>query len=147
MARLDHSHGSDGVSQVDLEVITRFKLGVRLEPSPVTARLLSAVDRVASNSHFDITVTSGAEAHPPDDVHTLGMALDIRTHDFDEEQKKDVLRAILWELADEPPEDVSTRNNAWLALETDEWFAMLEDFGMPNEHMHVARRKSAIPFG
>jgi len=144
VAGADYSDGGHGFAEVDLEVITRFKLGVRLEPSSVTARLLSAVDRVAANSPFDLWVTSAAEAHPAGDVHTLGNALDLRTHDFEDEQKRDVLRAILWELADEPPDDVSTLNNAWLALETDDWFAMLEDYKGNNEHLHVQLRHGAI---
>ena len=127
-------------------MITRFKPSVILEPSPVTARLLSAVDRVAQNSPFDLTITAGSDSHPPHDVHTLGLALDLRTHDFADHEKSDVLRSILAELSDETPEDVSVGNGVWLALETDEWFAQIEDHNGPNEHLHVQRRTGAIPF-
>ena len=109
------------------------------------ARLIAAVDRVAENSPFDLTVTGGSEDHPIRDPHTLGRALDLRSHDFSDDEKRDVMRAILWELADEPPEDVSSRNGKWLALETDEWFMQLEDHEGANEHIHVQRRNHAIP--
>jgi hypothetical protein len=128
-------------------MIVRFKPGCILEPTPVTVRLLSAVDRVANNSPYDITVTSAADNHPPGDVHTLGMALDLRSHDLVDEDKIDVVRSVLAELSDEVPDDVSARNGAWLALETDEWFIMLEKHGELTEHVHVQRRKGAVPLG
>jgi hypothetical protein len=119
---------------------------VTIEPTAVTARLLGAVDRVAMNSSFDITVTSGSDSHPLHDVHTRGLALDLRSHDLDDVEKADMMRAILWELADEAPEDVSARNSAWLALETDEWFIQLEHHGDLTEHVHLQRRQGALPF-
>ena len=91
-----------------------------LEPTAAVARLLAAIDRVAENSDFDITVTCGSEDHHITDPHTLGRALDLRSHDFTDAEKRDIMRAILWELADEPPEDVSSRNGVWFALETDD---------------------------
>jgi hypothetical protein len=127
-------------------MITRFKAGCTIEPTAVTARLLGAVDRVAMNSSFDITVTSGSDSHPLNDVHTRGLALDLRSHDLDDVEKADMMRAILWELADEAPEDVSARNHAWLALETDEWFIQLEHHGDLTEHVHLQRRQGALPF-
>ena len=33
-----------------------------------------------------------------------------------------------------------------VGLETDEWFIQLEDHGEANEHIHVQRRKGAVPF-
>ena len=127
-------------------MMTRFLPSVILEPSPVTARLLAAVDRVAMNSPFDLTVTSGADSHPVGDVHTLGLALDVRSHDLNDAEKADVMRAVLAELADEPAEDVSVKNGMWLALATDEWYLQLEHHGDVGEHIHVQRRKGAVPF-
>ena len=127
-------------------MITRFKPNVIIEPSPVTARLLGAVDRVAQNSPFDLTVTSGADSHPVGDVHSLGLALDVRSHDLSDAEKTDVMKAIMAELADEIPEDVSTQNGMWLALATDDWYCQLEHHGEITEHIHVQRRKGAVPF-
>ena len=87
MAGADYPDSGHGLTQVALEVITRFKPGVILEPTAVVARLIAAIDRVAENSPFDITVTCGSEDHPIRDPHTLGWVFDVWSHDFSDDEK------------------------------------------------------------
>lgn len=126
-------------------MITRFKPGVQLTPDPAGTRLLGAIDRVAMNSPFDVTITCGSEAHGPNDPHTAGRAFDVRTHDLEDVEKADLLRAIMAELADEPP-DVLKIDGIWYALATDDWFGQIEHHGEVTEHLHVQRRNGAVPF-
>lgn len=126
-------------------MITRFKPGVQLTPDPAGTRLLAAIDRVAMNSPYDVTITCGSEAHSMNDPHTLGRAFDVRTHEYNDTEKADLLRSILAELADEPPEVLKIAG-IWYALATDEWFGQIEDHGGDNEHLHVQRRNGAVPF-
>lgn len=124
-------------------MITRYKDGVQIRPDSAGTRLLGAIDRVAMNSPYDVTVTCGSEAHPPNDVHSQGRAFDLRTHDFNDAEKADLLRAILAELTDEPP-DILQIPGIWYALATDEWFGQIEDHNGPNEHCHVQLRNGAV---
>lgn len=124
-------------------MITRFKEGVEITPDSAGTRLLAAIDRVASNSHYDVVVTSGSESHPPDDVHTLGRAFDLRSHDFTDDEKADLMRAILAELGDDQPEILSL-SGIWYALASETWFVQLEHHDEAEEHIHAQLRNGAI---
>lgn len=62
----------------------RVKDGVDLAPmTPTLVRLLGAVDMCARMMGIELTVTCGREAHPADDPHTEGRAIDVRANDLD----------------------------------------------------------------
>jgi hypothetical protein len=124
-------------------MITRFKSGVTIAPSSAGTHLLAAIDRVAHNSPYDLTVTSGSDSHPPTDVHSMGRAFDLRTHDFtDDAAKTEMMRAVLAELSDEVPETL-TIPGIFLALATDQYFIQLEHHGEDAEHVHLQIRSGA----
>lgn len=61
----------------------RIKPGVRLDPlTPAIARLIAALWSVAQRLNHDLTVTCGREGHVPDDIHSRGLALDVRANDL-----------------------------------------------------------------
>ncbi len=111
-------------------MITRFAHGVSLEPTSTVARLLGAIDRVAYNSDFDLTVIGGT-----------GVALDVASLDFIDTEKRDIMRSVLAELTEEEQEDIS---NGWFALITDEWHVELMHYKQQTERIRVERREGAF---
>ena len=105
---------------------------------PAGFRLLRAFDTVAEGEPFDLVITSGTDgAHSgPDDPHHLGKAYDVRSHDFPEPQKSNVLRWIMLELGADPQPSSG-------GLVTDKFFGWIESSGTPNEHYHFQLRKDA----
>lgn len=120
-----------------------FKAGVTLRPSSAGARLIGTLDRLARSRALGLTVTAGADSHPPGDPHTLGEAFDVRIHGIqDVVDIRVLLRAILEDL-----EGVSRDMEipgVWYAAATPTWFAQIEDFGAPNEHLHVQLRRGQV---
>ena len=59
---------------------TMLKPGVQIDGlQPAGIRILSTIDQVAKMSGLNLVITCGTEDHPPDDPHTRGVALDIRS--------------------------------------------------------------------
>jgi hypothetical protein len=104
-------------------------------------RILGTLDRIARELPYDLTVTCGSDSHPPSDPHTLGRAVDVRTHDLTDEQKLHVLKAVILDLSvsglDAPTElPLDVRNQA-----TRFFFGQLENQGDSSEHLHFQQRK------
>lgn len=63
----------------------RFKPGVTLNGlQPAGARILASLWKATQVFQRDLMVTCGTDSHGPDDPHTLGRALDMRTTDLPE---------------------------------------------------------------
>ena len=94
------------------------------EIKPGGFRILSAIYRVASSLGFDLVITSGCDGEHsgPDDPHHRGEAYDIRSHDFEQDEKDKILAAI-----------ITTLGPAF--------YAFLESPGTDNEHFHIQVRK------
>jgi len=118
----------------------RCKPGVRFDViAPAGFRILGAIERVARERlKCDLTITCACEAHATTNPHALGEAYDIRTHGLDPDQRQTLLRRLMIELSggvDDMPMEVSG------GLATQYFFAWIEHVGLPNEHLHVQRRK------
>lgn len=92
--------------------------------TPAGARILEVLKRLVVGYAFDVTITSGRDSHPPEDVHSLGEAFDLRTHTLSEAQKYVLLNDL--------------RRELYRPIRR--FYAFLEDAGGPNEHLHVQRR-------
>jgi len=121
-----------------------FKGSVKFDkPTVGGACLLAALAWTAHQSPFDLMVTCGTEAHEPDDPHTKGNALDVRSHSFSLADKNSVFHLImsyLSDLTDQLGADarvISTSDGLATAL----FFGFIESEGMPNEHFHLQVRK------
>lgn len=116
--------------------IVKVNAGVQFAViDPAGIRILRAFDTVAEGEPFDLTITSGTDGthSGPDDPHKSGKAYDLRSHDFPEPQKSNVLRWIMLELGSDPqPQDGG--------LVTDFFFGWIEAAGTPNEHFHFQLR-------
>lgn len=106
--------------------------------SPAGFRILAALDAVARQLLYDLTITSACDgAHSgPDDPHHLGSAYDIRTKPLSPSAKDDLIVMLLSELADnsEQLQPVGT------GFAIGRFYAQLEDRNGPNEHLHVQLR-------
>lgn len=122
-----------------------FKAGVRLVPDPAGARILGTLDRLTRELAYDLTITAGADSHPPTDPHTLGRAFDVRTHDLTLDQKLYVLRAVLLDLQDGAADAPETLAIAGIPhnLATRYFFGQLENEGGADEHLHFQLRRGA----
>lgn len=122
----------------------RLKSGVdtsRLAPAGV--RILGALDATARRLKRDLIVTCGCEAHPPGDPHTSGEAFDVRTHDFDDEFKRTLLRQVMLELQnDDDAMDAPIATS--IGLSTLHFYGQIENPNEPREHLHVQRRKGTV---
>ena len=103
---------------------------------PAGIRILRAFDTVAEGEPFDLTITSGTDGvhSGPADPHHRGQAYDLRSHDFAEPQKSNVLRWIMLELGTDPQPSSG-------GLITDKFFGWIEQAGSPNEHYHFQLRR------
>ena len=74
--------------------VVRVKPGVQFSAiAPGGFRILSAIDQAAAEFNCDLFITSGTDgAHSgPDDPHHRGEAYDIRSHEFNGEEKQNIL--------------------------------------------------------
>jgi hypothetical protein len=63
--------------------MVQLKKGVVLEPlTPALIRLIGVTDQAVRILGRDLTITCGREGHIPNDPHTRGEAIDIRTRDL-----------------------------------------------------------------
>lgn len=78
----------------------RVKAGVTWVYAPGLFRMLEALKHISTSLGVDLTITSAADgAHSgPTDPHKTGNALDIRTHNLTDAQKKAVLAGLAAEL-------------------------------------------------
>ena len=100
--------------------------------APAGFELLRALASVG----YDFVITSGTDgAHSgPDDPHHLGCAYDVRSHDFSDERKQDVLFAVMCQFEGTP---IRVLGGGWT---TPKFFGWLEAAGTPNEHFHFQLR-------
>src|SRR4051812_38307532 len=112
---------------------------VVFKPTKAGLRILGALDQNARRLRLDVIITCGAEGHPPDDPHTLGEAFDVRTNLLGNEEKRLLLKELMTDLASDDPGDVPTPASDGIG--TFYFWGWIEDFGLPNEHLHVQRRK------
>lgn len=93
--------------------VVRLKAGVSLaRVTPGLIRILGALDQVARDAGVDLEISCGNEGHPPTDVHTLGLAVDVSVHGLLVDQLLDVrgrlqralgtLFTVLYERPDKP---------------------------------------------
>lgn len=110
--------------------VVRMKDGVQFYViAPAGFRLLSAIDQTAAALGRDLVITSACDGEHsgPADPHHAGEAFDIRTHDFpNEELKQLVLDGIM------------------RRLDAEHFFGFLEAAGTENEHIHVQRKKGTV---
>lgn len=118
-----------------------LKPGVQLDwLAPGGWWLFQGLQRTSSVMGIDLTITCGRDGHPADDPHTLGNALDVRTHDLDEPIKQQLV--LVWMKscqlsAADAPIQVSG------GLATARFWAWLEHPGLITEHCHAQLRKMA----
>ena len=86
--------------------------------------MLSAIDMAADDLNLDLVITSACDGEHsgPNDPHHRGEAFDIRSHDFDEDQKNSILNNISRTLGPR-------------------FFGFLESPGTDNEHFHFQVKK------
>ena len=104
--------------------VVRVKEGVLFTIiAPAGIHILSALDMVARQSGHDLTITSACDGEHsgPDDPHYRGEAYDIRTHDL---LDKDFVLSRIKQVLGEG-----------------QFFALLEDRDMDNEHIHCQIKK------
>ena len=94
---------------------------------PAGARILEVLKHLAGDYPFDIVITSARDGKHsgPYDPHHSGEAFDIRTHHLGPDQKRRIILDLQAELYREPRL----------------FFVQIESRGMPNEHIHIQRRK------
>lgn len=101
------------------------KMGVLFSViEPGGFRILSAIDQAAAKLNFDLIITSACDGvhSGPTDPHHRGMAYDVRSHEFTEDQKNSVLAEILKTLGPA-------------------FFGFLESPDTDNEHFHFQVKK------
>jgi hypothetical protein len=111
-----------------MDSVVRVKPGVEFTViAPGGFRILAALVAVAESIGHDITITSACDgAHSgPDDPHHLGMAYDIRIHDL--------------------PDPSVVLQDIQLELGVMEFYAFIEDEGLPNQHIHC-QVKEAVEY-
>ena len=92
--------------------------------APGGFRILSAIDQVAAELDVDLVITSACDGEHsgPNDPHHRGEADDVRSHDFTDDQKAQILSAIMKKLGPA-------------------FYGFLESPGTDNEHFHFQVRK------
>lgn len=101
--------------------VVRTKPGVLFTMiAPGGFRILSAIDQTAAECNWDLIITSAGDgAHSgPNDPHHRGEAYDIRSHEFNAEEKQTILASLRKKLGER-------------------FYVFLEDEGLPNEHFHA----------
>ena len=111
----------------------KYKEGVIIgEPALAGMVILVALRTISSALGLNLTITSGYDGEHgagsilEQDPHYTGEAYDVRSHDFTDEQKIDIL--------------VRLRQ----LLGVDMFYAFLENPGLANEHFHIQRRKGRV---
>lgn len=106
--------------------IVLVKDGVSFDKiAPGGFRILSAIDYTAFKLNLNLTITSACDGEHsgPNDPHHRGEAYDIRSHDFDDATKKNVLNIIMAQLG------------------FDQFYGFLESPNTENEHFHFQVKK------
>ncbi len=89
-------------------------------------RLLRTLSDLSRRDARDYVVTSGNDStHAPNSRHYVNEAIDIRTHTFTREYKRDL-------------------RQRYAAALGDQFTVIIEDEGKPNEHMHAQVRKGHV---
>lgn len=96
--------------------------------APGGFRILSAIDYAALTLSVNLTITSACDGthSGPNDPHLRGEAYDVRSHDFDVVEKKDVLDTIMAQLG------------------FSEFYGFLEAPDTENEHFHFQVKRGTI---
>lgn len=92
--------------------------------APAGYQILSALKETSAKLGLDLVITSGTDGlhSGPFDPHRTGEAYDVRSHDFDQDTKQNVLTTML---------DILGR---------DRFYGSIEDLGQSNEHYHFQKR-------
>lgn len=101
-------------------------------------RIIDALKAASDLLGRTLIITCACEGHGPDDPHTLGEALDIRSHDIPQADKQTVLQSIMIALR---RGDIDSPVETSQGLATLHFFGWLEHAGQDDEHYHVQRRK------
>ncbi len=107
--------------------------------APAGFRLLSALDVTARRLQITLTITCGCDSHPPADPHSTGEAYDVRTHGLTNDQKRQLLKSLMDELATDT-HDVPLPASGGLG--TLHFWGWIENLGLATEHLHCQRRTS-----
>jgi hypothetical protein len=103
-----------------------YKDGVQFtQIAPAGFRILSALDQTAAKLDVNLIITSACDGihSGPEDPHPHGKAYDVRSHDFEPEQKDKILSNVMNELG-------------W-----NHFYGFLESPNTDNEHFHVQQKK------
>ena len=106
--------------------VVRTKAGVAFTViAPGGFRILSAIDQACAKMGVDFVITSACDGlHSGEsDPHHSGNAYDVRSHDFTNEQKDELLKGVMGILG-------------W-----DRFYGFLESPGLPDEHIHIQVKK------
>ena len=93
-----------------------YKEGIKLGWRPEIERLLVPLDIIMHQHGTNLMITCGTDGHGPDDPHTHGFAIDIRTHDL--------------------RHPVEVRDEI-AVMAGNSYYILLEDPGQDNEHIHI----------
>lgn len=101
--------------------VVRVKPGVLFTMiAPGGFRILSAIDQATIELGWDLMITSAGDGmhSGPNDPHHRGEAYDVRSHEFNAEEKDKILATLRRILGDR-------------------FYAFLESPGTDNEHFHI----------
>ena len=110
--------------------VVRVKDGVLFTViAPAGFRILSAIDETAATLGRDLVITSACDGEHSglEDPHHTGEAYDIRTHDFPNEQLKQLVL-----------------DDIMRCLNEEHFFGFIEAPGTDNEHIHIQRKKDTV---
>ena len=108
--------------------VVRTKPGVLFTMiAPGGFRILSAIDQAAQELGWDLIITSAADGthSGPNDPHHRGEAYDIRSHEFNAEEKDKVVSTLRRILGDR-------------------FYVFLESQGSDNEHIHAQVTRGTV---
>lgn len=109
--------------------------------APAGIRLLAALEVTARRLNLHLVVTCGTDSHPPNDPHSLGVALDIRTNDQTFETKKLMLNALIAEVSEGALDAPMVISNG---LGTSLFWGWIENPGAADEHLHAQLRHGRV---
>lgn len=118
-----------------------LKAGVVLDRiAPAGYLILDAGRETAARLQLTLRVTCGNEAHPPEDPHTKGEAIDFGCKEFPIDQKRQILQTLMRVIGEWEHETVMELGTPD-QLATGQFFGQLELLGQPGEHLHIQRRR------
>lgn len=109
--------------------VVRVKDGVRFDViAPGGFRILAAIEDACQKVGVDLVITSACDGEHsgPTDPHHRGEAYDVRSHDFTNEQKVDILSEIMNYLG-------------WI-----HFYGFIEAPGTDTEHFHFQVKKGTV---